>query len=148
MFDHLSDIRKSFPGRITAETFKKQVLGVVEVWEDWIVFPPDFTGELRQRLDGRWGKANTSGAGGAGGAATGDGDGEETGVGGSTVTSAATNFKFKSSSFKPAMEPVIVEAPPGVVEDDVDGMEVDGDDLEGEAMPMDFGLENGTNGRA
>ncbi|KAF8070642.1 hypothetical protein FPV67DRAFT_1561398 [Lyophyllum atratum] len=38
--------------QITAETFKKQITAVVDIWEDWIVFPPDFTAELRLRLDG------------------------------------------------------------------------------------------------
>ena len=52
VFDHLSTIYHSFPGRITAETFKKQITAVVDIWEDWIVFPPDFTAELRQRLEG------------------------------------------------------------------------------------------------
>jgi U2-associated protein SR140 len=32
--------------------FKKQITTVVDIWEDWIVFPPDFTSELRRRLEG------------------------------------------------------------------------------------------------
>lgn len=52
VFDHLANIYHSFPGRITAETFKKQITAVVDIWEDWIVFPPDFTSELRSRLEG------------------------------------------------------------------------------------------------
>lgn len=52
VFDHLSTIYHSFPGRITAETFKKQITAVVDIWEDWIVFPPEFTSELRARLEG------------------------------------------------------------------------------------------------
>ena len=52
VFDHLSTIYHSFPGRITAETFKKQITAVVDVWEDWIVFPPEFTAGLRGRLEG------------------------------------------------------------------------------------------------
>lgn len=51
VFDHLANIYHSFPGRITAQTFKKQITTVVDIWEDWIVFPPDFTSELRMRLD-------------------------------------------------------------------------------------------------
>lgn len=51
VFDHMANIYHSFPGRITAETFKKQITTVVDIWEDWIVFPPDFTSELRMRLD-------------------------------------------------------------------------------------------------
>jgi U2-associated protein SR140 len=52
VFDHLAGIYHSFPGRITAETFKKQITSIVDIWEDWIVFPPDFTSELRMRLEG------------------------------------------------------------------------------------------------
>lgn len=52
VFDHLASIYHSFPGRITADLFKKQITTVVDVWEDWIVFPPDFTLELRRRLEG------------------------------------------------------------------------------------------------
>ena len=52
VFDHLANIYHSFPGRITADIFKKQITSVIDVWEDWIVFPPDFTAELRLRLDG------------------------------------------------------------------------------------------------
>ncbi|PPQ77187.1 hypothetical protein CVT25_011033 [Psilocybe cyanescens] len=52
VFDHLANIYHSFPGRITADLFKKQITTVVDIWEDWIVFPPDFTMELRTRLEG------------------------------------------------------------------------------------------------
>jgi U2-associated protein SR140 len=52
-FDHLAGIYHSFPGRITAETFKRQITAVLDVWEDWIVFPPEFTAMLRERLEGQ-----------------------------------------------------------------------------------------------
>lgn len=52
VFDHLATIYHSFPGRITADLFKKQITSIVDIWEDWIVFPPDFTSALRDRLDG------------------------------------------------------------------------------------------------
>lgn len=52
VFDHLANIYHSFPGRITADLFKKQITTIVDIWEDWIVFPPDFTLELRKRLEG------------------------------------------------------------------------------------------------
>ncbi|KAK0212865.1 SR140 protein [Desarmillaria ectypa] len=52
VFDHLANIYHSFPGRITAETFKKQITTVLDVWDDWIVFPAEYTGELRSRLEG------------------------------------------------------------------------------------------------
>ncbi|KAG8995635.1 hypothetical protein FRB94_008917 [Tulasnella sp. JGI-2019a] len=147
VFDHMSDIRKSFPGRITAETFKKQVLGVVEVWEDWIVFPPDFTSELRERLDGQWGKADEGGRSAEGGAEGGADVSARRSIGGAELV--LMNSKFKSSSFKPAIDSAVPAktSAGGNMEDDVDGMEVDGDDLEGEAMPMEFDPKNGANGR-
>ncbi len=52
VFDHFSTIYHSFPGRITAETFKSQITGVIDIWEDWIVFPPEFTQHLRRRIEG------------------------------------------------------------------------------------------------
>jgi len=52
VFDHLANIYHSFPGRITADLFKKQITTIVDIWEDWIVFPPEFTTELRTRLEG------------------------------------------------------------------------------------------------
>ena len=53
VFDHLSTIYHSFSGRMTAETFKRQVVAVVDVWDDRIVFPPDQTLIWRERLDGK-----------------------------------------------------------------------------------------------
>ena len=52
VFDHLANIYHSFPGRITADLFKKQITTIVDIWEDLIVFSPEFTAELRTRLDG------------------------------------------------------------------------------------------------
>lgn len=53
VFDHLSTIYHSFSGRMTAETFKRQVVAVVDVWDDRIVFPPDQTLIWKERLDGK-----------------------------------------------------------------------------------------------
>jgi U2-associated protein SR140 len=53
VFDHFSTIYHSFPGRITAETFKGQITAVLDLWEDWIVFPPEFTLHLRRRIEGQ-----------------------------------------------------------------------------------------------
>jgi U2-associated protein SR140 len=53
VFDHLASIYHSFPGRITAETFKTQITSILDIWEDWIVFPSDFAAELRSRLEGQ-----------------------------------------------------------------------------------------------
>ena len=140
VFDHLSTIYHSFPGRITAETFKKQITSVIDVWEDWIVFPPEFTTELRARLEGMQKPQEK----------------EETDNKTSDVaqeTSKATTFvsKFKSSSFMPATAPAATSADDddgepmdeGTDEEDVDGApidDVDGepiDDVDGEPLVAD-----------
>ncbi|KAI0775702.1 hypothetical protein BD413DRAFT_602894 [Trametes elegans] len=128
VFDHLSTIYHSFPGRITAETFKKQITAVVDIWEDWIVFPPDFTAELRHRLEGA--------------ALSQERRAEEPAA--VEVQEAAPSFtsKFKSSTFKPA-ELVADEA--ARVEDDDgepmdEGSDVDGkpiDDVDGDPLDAD-----------
>ena len=53
VFDHFSAIYYSFEGRLKADTFKRQVLAVVEVWDDWIVFPPEQTSIWKDRLEGK-----------------------------------------------------------------------------------------------
>lgn len=133
VFDHMSTIYHSFPGRITAETFKKQILAIVEIWEDWIVFPPEFTKELRDRLDG---KEDTE-----------QKITEEVEVGGEDYrgpTETKTyEFKFKASSFKPAEEAPVegsVEKGGGDIDgepvmDDLDGELMDGGDVDG--IPME-----------
>ena len=148
VFYHLSTIYHSFPGRITAETFKKQITSVVDIWEDWIVFPPDFTAELRARLEGMTIPAEEPEV--------------EEEVTAPVDTSKSFASKFKASSFKPAAEPVVPvpanddddgepmdvgsddEAPPQTTKmtEDVDGVpletDVDGDPIDDvDGAPMD-----------
>ncbi|KAH8107897.1 hypothetical protein BXZ70DRAFT_20103 [Cristinia sonorae] len=150
VFDHLSTIYHSFPGRITAETFKKQITSIVDIWEDWIVFPVEFTKELRERLEGNTAEISEEPEGRK--------EVQEAKDVGTSFTS-----KFKASSFKPATEPVAETAVAstsngtdgepmdegsdidGVPVDDVDGEpigeDVDGvpidDDLDGEPVNVD-----------
>jgi len=139
VFDHLSAIYHSFPGRITAETYKKQILAVVEVWEDWIVFPPDFTTELRVRLDG------------GEGAVVGQTKAVHRVIQATEDAPKEVVSRFKTSSFQPAtapaMEPVVAAAEDvnGGASSDIDGdpVDLDGDpvDLDGEdldGVPVDL----------
>ncbi|GBE81127.1 hypothetical protein SCP_0308530 [Sparassis crispa] len=136
VFDHLSTIYHSFPGRITAETFKKQIIAIVDIWEDWIVFPPDFTAELRARLEGSTMQEDES-------------QPEEVVT---EVKESVVDFssKFKAISFKPAEEVAAPPAPDIGVDDGEpmdEGSDVDGepvaDDVDGEPIadidgePMD-----------
>jgi len=138
VFDHLANIYHSFPGRITAETFKKQITAVVDIWEDWIVFSPDFTTELRMRLEGTTAE---------------DEQESQEKAEPAKVDTAAAPSRFKTSTFQLATAPV--EPAPSDVDldgeaiDDVDGEpveDVDGipmDDVDGEPVddvdgqPMD-----------
>ncbi|KAG8687090.1 hypothetical protein FRC09_013708 [Ceratobasidium sp. 395] len=120
VFDHLCAIYKSFPGRITAETFKKQVLGVVEVWEDWIVFGPEVTSDLRRRLDGREEEEGQERVGEV------EEKGEEKKVVGS---------KFKAAAFGAVRdEPVVEPVKEDIDGEDIDGENIDGEDIDGEVM--------------
>lgn len=145
VFDHLASIYHSFPGRITAETFKKQITSVVDIWDDWIVFPPEFTSELRLRLEGSVAPALEK---------------QEETVALAPVEAPKPAFKFKISSFKPAEEVSVppidaasdgepmdegsdseVEAaiPRAKSEDDLDGAPIgdDVDDTPVDGIPMD-----------
>ncbi|OBZ68245.1 U2 snRNP-associated SURP motif-containing protein [Grifola frondosa] len=137
VFDHLSTIYHSFPGRITAETFKKQITSVVDIWEDWIVFPPDFTAELRARLEGETTKEVEAS--------------DEQVVSEVKESSTAFTSKFKASSFRPA-EVVALTGTGAVVgaadADEHDGESMDeGSDIDGKPMddvdgvPIDLDLD-------
>jgi U2-associated protein SR140 len=124
VFDHLSGIYHSFPGRITAETFKAQIGAVVDIWEDWIVFPPEFTAELRARLEGQAGLAKVE-------------DEEKSSAMPVPVAKEVAHepsSRFKASSFKPATAIIELELDGEPIDDDVDGVPME-DDVDG--MPME-----------
>lgn len=50
VFTHLGEIYKSFPGRMKAEVFRKQVTTITSVWEQWLVFNPSVLADLDKRL--------------------------------------------------------------------------------------------------
>jgi U2-associated protein SR140 len=128
VFDHLANIYHSFPGRITADMFKKQITTVVDIWEDWIVFPPDFTAQLRRRLEGA--KALEESV-----------DQEEP-----TAQTTKTGFvsRFKSSTFQLAVEPVTSTFDDG---DPMDVSSEEGDkdlvDIDGDPVVDEDQLKNG-----
>ncbi|KAA1476033.1 hypothetical protein DENSPDRAFT_826777 [Dentipellis sp. KUC8613] len=118
VFDHFSTIYHSFPGRITAETFKKQIMAVVDIWEDWIVFAPEFTAELKQRIEGHTQEQAPV---------------VKTPEVVVKEAAPAAPSRFKASTFKPAE--VVAEAP-AKPKDDLDGEPMDeGSDVDG--VPLD-----------
>ncbi|KAJ3513315.1 hypothetical protein NLJ89_g3015 [Agrocybe chaxingu] len=138
VFDHLANIYHSFPGRITADVFKKQITTVVDVWEDWIVFPLDFTSELRTRLEGAQVPSQA-----------------ESQAEVATAPTATNTFasKFKTSTFQLATDPTVSQPvastsgnasdgePMEVSSDEGEDNNVDGepvkDDLDGEPIDVD-----------
>lgn len=125
VFDHFATIYHSFPGRITAETFKKQITAVVDIWEDWIVFPPDFTAELRARLDGTTqADLNEPKAD------------DDASVDAAQAQSSYVS-KFKAKSFQPAQE--VTKETPSFAEDadDLDGAPIEDMDVDGEPLDVD-----------
>ena len=132
VFDHLSTIYHSFPGRITAETFKKQITAVVDIWEDWIVFPPEYTTELRARLEGATAKPDDEGA-----------INQPTDDTAKEAVPAFTS-KFKTSAFKPADTTEVTETAAAIESDDGEpmdeGSDIDGrpvDDVDGDPLDVD-----------
>lgn len=125
VFDHLANIYHSFPGRITADVFKKQITTVVDIWEDWIVFPPDFTAQLRERLEGNVVSAEETHKDSAGGDA-------EKQSGDLPLPS-----KFKATGFQPAMKPIEPAAAPAKGDEDGEPMDLSSDedgDVDGKAV--------------
>ncbi|KAF8160829.1 hypothetical protein B0H34DRAFT_653827 [Crassisporium funariophilum] len=95
VFDHLANIYHSFPGRITADMFKKQITTVVDIWEDWIVFSPEFTLELRRRLEG---------------ATAPEEDSTEEQLTSAQPETEVFATRFKSSTFQLATKPVVAKS--------------------------------------
>lgn len=116
VFDHLANIYHSFPGRITAETFKKQIIAVLDIWDDWIVFPGEFLAELRSRLEGK--------------AAL--GSAPEKTTTGSSAAAPAGKFKTVASTSASISSGAPDDELAGVANDDVDGEPID--DLDGEPI--------------
>lgn len=114
VFDHLANIYHSFPGRITADMFKKQITTVVDIWEDWIVFPPDFTSELRQRLEGAVSAADKT----------------EQAEAERLPAKELNPSRFKTSSFKMATESENLEPSVRGTESDGEPMDVSGDEAD------------------
>jgi U2-associated protein SR140 len=112
VFDHMANIYHSFPGRITADIFKKQITSVVDVWDDWIVFPPDFTTMLRKRLEGS--------------SASMELEVHRTPDTIATETKVPYSSRFKTSVFREASVPSGDNDVDGEPMDEIDGQPIDG----------------------
>lgn len=136
IFSHLGEIYKSFPGRMKAETFRKQVMAVHQVWENWLVFTPTVLADLEKRLsrrdeqeEGKAAEAQMASApivpeddqGGSTGRFTGF-SAVKAGVTDAPVSTPAEQDEDLDGEALPATEGG---------DDDLDGEAIDGEDLDG-----------------
>lgn len=50
VFDHFNVVYRSFPGRMKAEGFRKQIGAVLSIWQTMLVFPQSTVDDLAERL--------------------------------------------------------------------------------------------------
>ena len=129
VFSHLGEVYKSFPGRMKAEQYRKQITNIVDVWEDWLVFTPTVTQDFRRRL--------TMGH---------SGEAAETAVNTGITVEAESDHKVAAESGRRNLEPMRKGAfsavKTGATEGDhvsghdvyVNDVDDDEDDLDGEAI--------------
>jgi len=99
---------------------------VVDIWEDWIVFPPEFTAELRTRLDGAT-QADLK-----------QPKEEESGTAAAEAQSTYVS-KFKAKSFQPAQDVNETATDPAGDTDDIDGAPIEDMDVDGIPIDLDAG---------
>lgn len=137
VFTHLGEIYKSFPGRMKAEVFRKQIMTTMEVWEQWLVFNPSVLADLEKRLstgeDGSDRLESTDADGNIAGKAEVESDTPKGPVPGFNVVKAGATH----TSAQPAEQvddDIDGEALPlnlSSAVEDVDGEPLDGEDLDG-----------------
>ncbi|KAG0216594.1 hypothetical protein BGX33_012452 [Mortierella sp. NVP41] len=124
MFEGLNGIYRQIGARLKADQFRRQIAGVLAVWENWIVFPQTFIDHLGAVLVRKETSGSTLTAG------TGEG-GHQTKTSSPTPSAtASTTAQFGRLS---AIEKVETE-------DDIDG-EPMGDDEDLDGVPLDEDLD-------
>lgn len=133
VFTHLGEIHKSFPGRMKAEIFRRQIMTVVEVWENWLVFTPSVLQDLEKRLT--IGDASTQSQR----EQSGSEHVEDSGVKAQRAEApAATAVSGSGSGFKAVSGFSAVKA--GVTDEPMDE-DLDGEDIDGAEMPLQQGQD-------
>lgn len=137
VFTHLGEIYKSFPGRMKAEVFRKQIMNVVQVWENWLVFTPTVLADLEKRLStGDEGAASREGSTGtddnAAAAPHQRGPGAAMRTGFSAVKTGATDaVRAPAAAAAAADEDLDGEEIAPAADEDLDGEPLDGEDIDG-----------------
>ncbi|KAF9165994.1 U2 snRNP-associated SURP domain-containing protein [Actinomortierella ambigua] len=124
VFEKLNEIYRSIDARLKAEQFRRQVAGVLSIWENWIVFPQEYLDQLAatlvRRAAGEQAEASTI-APSAPSTASGRGDG------GSSSISEWSQVQGHTPDGD-----LDVDGEP--MEDDIDGVPMEDDDIDG--MPL------------
>lgn len=119
VFTHFGEIYKSFPGRMKAEIFRKQIMTVVQVWEAWLVFTPSVLQELEKRLSTGDESTQSQREQSCGEPAYDSGEGSRKSA--SAAVPGAAGFKAISG-----FSAVKAEGEQPALEDDLDGEDIDG----------------------
>nr|CAG8581504.1 4716_t:CDS:10 [Entrophospora candida] len=61
IFEHLNEIYRSITARLKAETFRRQVITILGVWENWIVFPQPYIESLNNKFMKNTKESNNNG---------------------------------------------------------------------------------------
>lgn len=123
IFAHLGQIARSFGGRMKREEFRGKVLGVLEVWEGWIVVAPHVLERVRRVFDAPPVTSTIKAGEGGEGKLEEDLDGEMLGEESKTV-----------SEVSPAGEEEDLDGVPLDAEPTANIQAVEEEDLNGEAM--------------
>lgn len=144
VFTHLGEVHKSFPGRMKAETFRKQIMTVIQVWEAWLVFTPSVLQDLEKRLS--TGDESIPGQREHSGSAEVEAQqGKRTSGPSAPSTSTSGTSGFKAiSGFSAVKAAPTEETSPATMEEDLDGEDIDvaempsqADNLDGDPMDGD-----------
>ncbi|KAF9977267.1 U2 snRNP-associated SURP domain-containing protein [Actinomortierella ambigua] len=114
VFEKLNEIYRGIDARLKAEQFRRQVAGVLSIWENWIVFPQEYLDQLAATLVRR--------------AAS---DQPDNSAVAAAYGSTAAIISEASHTKDHTPEDLNIDGEP--LEDDIDGVPMD-DDLDGEPL--------------
>ncbi len=141
VFEHLADVHRSlvaYSGRIGAEAFRAQCSFVVDIWENWIAFPPQATELMKAILNG-------ASAGGKDRKQQNTPAQVEDVSRQDSTTLPADKFK-KGGEFKASFKPLAAAAP--VSAEPVEDLDGETMDLDGEEMDLDGAAMDDIDGQA
>ncbi|KAG0238169.1 U2 snRNP-associated SURP domain-containing protein [Actinomortierella wolfii] len=126
VFEKLNEIYRSIDARLKAEQFRRQVANVLSVWENWIVFPQEYLDQLAATLIRKPAVEQTESGVVPSPASQNGGNSTASGFGTRDGSSVSESIQIKS---QPPDAGLDVDGEP--LEDDIDGIPMEDDDLDG-----------------